>query len=89
MFGSGDGVDTPFVPRMAAAYALDPHPAATQDTMTLDSLFGITGAGGMKTALPAHDGTKDKAIGLDQIYQEGTHFFAIFCQQLSISSRSS
>jgi len=59
MFGSGDGVDSPFMPGVAATYTLDPHPAATQHTMVLDSLFGITGTGRMETALPAHNGTQD------------------------------
>jgi hypothetical protein len=74
---------------VATGNALESKPGTPQGTMLFDCLFCITGTGGVKTALPAHDGAKNKAVRLDQQYQDGTHFFAIFRQQSSICSRSS
>jgi hypothetical protein len=50
---------------MATGNALESKPGTTQGTVLFDSLFCITGAGGVKTALPAHDGAKNKTIRLN------------------------
>ena len=84
MFCSGNRVYPPFVPGVAAPDTLDTHPAASNGAMGLNGLFGIAGAGRIKSALTAHNRTENQTVGLNKVYQDATHFFAIFCQQLSI-----
>jgi len=80
MFCSGNGINTAFVPGMAATYSLDTKPYSTENTMMSDSLVGIAGTGRVEAALTPDIGAEYCLVGLDQEDQDLLHRFANSCQ---------
>lgn len=66
--------------RLTARDTINHQPAATHGAMSFDGLNGISRTTWMKPAVPAEVGAQQQTIGLDNKYQEASHFLASFCQ---------